>query len=67
MVKVGRRPGRLTMANGAICRELRCFVVRAARLVEVIKVTTNTGIGGIVVIPVMAHGTVVGNSGMGAI
>ena len=67
MVKVGRRPGRLTMANGAICRELRCFVVRAARLVEVIKVTTNTGIGGIVIIAVVTSDTIIGYRRMGPI
>ena len=67
VVKGGRYPGRFIMANGTVGRKLSCFVIRIGGCVVIGLVATRTGIGGIVVIPVMAHGTVVGNSGMGAI
>ncbi len=55
------------MATGAVRRKLSRFVIRRSRLVEISQVTAHTSVGRVVVIAVVAAGTVVGNGGMRAI
>ena len=55
------------MATGAVCRKLSRFVIRIRRLVEISQVTAYTSVGRIVVIAVVAAGTVIGNGCMCAI
>ena len=55
------------MATGTVCGKLGSFVIRICRLVEIGQVTAYTSVGRIVVIAVVAAGTVVGNGCMRAI
>ncbi len=54
-------PGIFRMAALAICGKLCAEVIRVCSLVEIFIVAADTSIGGVVVIPIMAGGTVVGN------
>lgn len=54
-------PRRFRVAYGTIGRELLCGVVWVGCLVIIGVVATVTGIGGIVVIPVVASGAIVGD------
>lgn len=54
MVKGGGSPGRFCVAGSTIGRELRSHVVGISGAIVIRSVTTGTGIGGSVVIAVMA-------------
>lgn len=61
MIKRGRLPCCLRMTGRTIGGELQRGMWRINRLVVVLLVASRTGIGRIVIIPVMAGGTLVGN------
>lgn len=66
VVPVCRDPCRLRMAVGTGCRELGCSMWRVIRLVIIILMASDTGIGRGIVIAVMAHCAIIGNCHMGA-
>jgi len=68
VVVEGRRyPGRFAVAAGAVCGQLLRGVVGVGRLVVFADMAAHTGIRGVIVIPVMASGAVIGNDGMRAV
>ena len=68
-VVVKRRwcPAFLCMATRTVGREIGCCVVRIRSCVVVIQVASDTGIRRIVVIAVVAAGTIVGDGDVSAI
>ena len=60
-------PGRFRVTGLTVRRELCRLVIRIRRIIVISLVTTNTSSRRIVVIPVMAGRTVVGDGGMGPI
>ena len=67
VIKSGRRPRRFSVTFLAISRELIGYVIGIGRCIEIIIMTAIAGIGGVVVIAVVAGSTVVGNVGMGPV
>lgn len=61
VVKGGRRPGRFTVAAGAVGRELRGFMVGIGGLIIVGHMAAGAGIGRVVVITVVAGRAIVGD------
>ena len=64
VIEVGRDPGILGMAAGAIRRELGCYMVRVLGVVEIVAVAPEAGVGRVVVIPVMAGGAIITDTRM---
>ena len=62
VTECGWYPGILSVALFTAQRELLCLVIRIGGIVVIIRMTTGTGIGCIVVVAVMTCCTVVGNS-----
>ena len=67
MVEGGRHPGRLCMARCTIGWEIGRGMVWIVRLVIIRSVASDTGAGRVVVIPVVASGTIVGNRSVRAL
>ena len=67
MVKTGRYPGVFSMATGTIGGELSSFMVGVCRLIEIVQVTADTGVGRIGIITIMTSDTVIGNGRMGSV
>ena len=64
MIPVGRSPCILRMTVCAGRRELGRSMIRIVRLVVIIQMTADTGIGSGIIISVMANNTIVGYSHM---
>lgn len=66
MIKRGWLPGGFIMTGGAVSTELETCMVGIIRLVVILLVATRTGIGCILVIPVMTGGAIHSDHRMGA-
>ena len=64
VIKGGRNPGIFTMTGVAIGRKLGRDVIRVRRSIEISCMAANAGIGGIIVIPIMTGGAIIGNGCM---
>jgi len=67
MIESGRDPGVLRMAGLARGRKLRCHMVRACGLVVCIRMTTETGVRRVDIVPLVTGATVVRNIQMGTL
>lgn len=64
MIKRGWLPGGLGVAGNAISRELQGLVIRIRGLIIIRLVAAGTGIRRIVIIPIVASRTIIGDHGM---
>lgn len=64
VIKRGRNPGRFIVTHGTIGRESGSFMIGVRRSIIISLVTTDAGVGRIVVIPVVTCCTVIRNIGM---
>ena len=67
VIERGGRPVRLRVAARTVHRKLLLHMVRIHRLIEIRGVTACTGIGRVVVIPVVTGNALAGNVRMGAV
>ena len=64
VIKSRRHPRSLTMTGSAICRKLQGYVIGVRCCIVIIGMAAKTGIGGIVIIPVVAGRTIIRNGSM---
>lgn len=64
MIKRGWLPGGLSVASDAISRELQGLVIRIRGLIIIRLVAAGTGIRSVVIIPIVARRTIIGDHGM---
>ena len=67
VVEVSRNPGRFAVAAGAVRGKLLRDVVGVGCLVVIADMASHAGIRGVIVVPVMASGAVIGYDGMRAV
>ncbi len=67
VVESRRYPGCFAVATGAVCGQLLRGVIGVGCLVVIADMTAHTGIRGVIVVPVMASGAVIGYDGMRAV